>query len=178
MGLSLNKDALTQAALRLRKLGTTQSVVFLAPPEVHQAISKISDKKSGEVLDSSDVVKWILKTSAANLEALFPLFWSNGKSFLKRSQAAITNPGLLHHRPHTKGYLKVIRDVEKLTLFDLYTPKDSDKIDTSVKEYVSEPALEKMYKELDSLRKTFRDSGSVTHASILTVSNAANVDFS
>jgi hypothetical protein len=38
LGPHLTKDALAQAAMRLRLLGQTQSVTFFSPPEVHQSI--------------------------------------------------------------------------------------------------------------------------------------------
>ena len=38
LGPHLTKDALVQAAMRLRLLGRTQSVTFFSPPEVHQSI--------------------------------------------------------------------------------------------------------------------------------------------
>jgi hypothetical protein len=41
--------------MRLRQLGTTQSVVFFAPPEVHQGILDSQHKLHGESVDSRDV---------------------------------------------------------------------------------------------------------------------------
>nr|GFD56382.1 hypothetical protein [Tanacetum cinerariifolium] len=38
LGQHLTKDALVQAAMRLRLLGKSQSVTFYSPPEVHQSI--------------------------------------------------------------------------------------------------------------------------------------------
>jgi len=38
LGPNLTKDALAQAAMRLRLLGQKQSVTFFSPPEVHQSI--------------------------------------------------------------------------------------------------------------------------------------------
>lgn len=43
------------AAMRLRQLGTTQSVVFFAPPEVHQGILDLQGKMNGDAVDSRDV---------------------------------------------------------------------------------------------------------------------------
>lgn len=48
------------AAMRLRQLGTTQSVVFFAPPEVHQSILDFQMKDTRAELGSSDVVAWLL----------------------------------------------------------------------------------------------------------------------
>lgn len=42
LGMSLQKDTLMQSAMRLRQLGTTQSVCFYAPPEVHYSIMDVA----------------------------------------------------------------------------------------------------------------------------------------
>ena len=47
--------------MRLRQLGTTQSVVFFAPPEVHQSILDCQKKTNHDKIDSSDVVTWLLE---------------------------------------------------------------------------------------------------------------------
>jgi hypothetical protein len=38
LGPQLTKDALVQAAMRLRLLGQSQCITFFSPPEVHQSI--------------------------------------------------------------------------------------------------------------------------------------------
>lgn len=43
------------AAMRLRQLGTTQSVTFFAPPEVYQSIIDLQMKPLGAKIDSRDV---------------------------------------------------------------------------------------------------------------------------
>lgn len=41
--------------MRLRQLGTTQSVTFFIPPEVHQGIADLQEKTMYESIDSADV---------------------------------------------------------------------------------------------------------------------------
>ena len=41
--------------MRLRQLGTTQSVTFYIPPEVHQSIADVRKKTVHEKFNSSDV---------------------------------------------------------------------------------------------------------------------------
>lgn len=41
--------------MRLRQLGTTQSVTFFVPPEVHQGIADLQGKTIHDPVDSSDV---------------------------------------------------------------------------------------------------------------------------
>lgn len=53
--LGQTKDHTVQAAMRLRQLGTTQSIAFLIPPEVHQSIADLRGKTTHESIDSADV---------------------------------------------------------------------------------------------------------------------------
>src|SRR5277367_4537443 len=46
------------AAMRLRQLGTTQSIVFFASPEVHQSILDLRPEPSRGPVDTRDVVYW------------------------------------------------------------------------------------------------------------------------
>lgn len=41
--------------MRLRQLGTTQSVTFFVPPEVHQSVADLRGKTMYESIDSADV---------------------------------------------------------------------------------------------------------------------------
>lgn len=43
------------AAMRLRQLGTTQSVSFFVPTEVHQSIADLRHKTIYQDIDSADV---------------------------------------------------------------------------------------------------------------------------
>jgi hypothetical protein len=43
------------AAMRLRQLGTSQSVTFFIPPEVHQVIADLRKKSKYDWIDSHDV---------------------------------------------------------------------------------------------------------------------------
>ena len=43
------------AAMRLRQLGTTQSITFLYGPDVHQSIADLRNKDLTSPIDSEDV---------------------------------------------------------------------------------------------------------------------------
>ena len=60
------------ACMRLRKLGQGQSLMFVAPPEVHQSIVNITGKR-GSVIDGYDVVAWSLEQSCLSIERSQPL---------------------------------------------------------------------------------------------------------
>ncbi|KAH7047461.1 hypothetical protein B0J12DRAFT_756007 [Macrophomina phaseolina] len=83
LGPRLTKDRLVQACMRMRKLGCHQSLVFLAPPEVHRGIRKTSPK-TDEDLDSSDVVRWCLEQTCRATDALKPLWLAQGLEFQHR----------------------------------------------------------------------------------------------
>ncbi|CBF79793.1 hypothetical protein AN7637.2 [Aspergillus nidulans FGSC A4] len=122
LGLGQTKDHTVQAAMRLRQLGSTQSVTFIAPPEVHQSILHVCNKTSKDKLDSSDVVAWLLdQTCAVNLE-LSPLYFAQGKDFTSRLQAATAHKMIFSNVEHRTAYLRVLQQPEQQTLEQLYEP--------------------------------------------------------
>ncbi|RDW74456.1 uncharacterized protein DSM5745_07118 [Aspergillus mulundensis] len=127
LGLGQTKDHTVQAAMRLRQLGTTQSVTFIAPPEVHQSLLDVCHKTANDTLDSSDVVTWLLdQTCAANRE-LSPLYFAQGKDFTARMQAAATHKKFLSSVEHRKAYLETLQQPERQTLEQLYEPTYRDR---------------------------------------------------
>ena len=158
-----------QAAMRLRKLGTTQSVVFFAPLEVHQAILDVRPESRRGSIDSSDVITWVLSSTATAQEALIPLYWANGSNYLIRLQAAWDNSDFLFDPSHTKDFLQKVREKEKLTLAGLYKPRHSAKADKELTKNVTAPHLKGMLRELNMRRHEFHDTGNAVQASALEV---------
>jgi hypothetical protein len=158
-----------QAAMRLRKLGTTQGIMFFAPVEVHQSILDSRTKPREAFVDSADVVQWLLSSTATALEALVPLYWSNGANFVNRAQAAWENWNFLHDSTHTLEFVEKIREKEKTTLNKFYMPRFGSKISQDLKDYVTAPHLKAMLKELNKRRQAFQDTGIAVHASALEV---------
>lgn len=70
LGMGQTKDHTVQAAMRLRQLGTTQSILWVAPPEVHQSILDLQSKQEGDSIDSYDVICWLLKQTRIGIEQL------------------------------------------------------------------------------------------------------------
>ncbi|OJD31253.1 p-loop containing nucleoside triphosphate hydrolase [Diplodia corticola] len=166
LGLGQTKDHTVQAAMRLRQLATTQSVVFFATPEVHQNIldQRHADQQ-GKPVDSYDVVCWLLEQTCAGLEQLQPLYYSQGVDFCRRSQAQIDNPDILTNMAQRQNYLKELRQVEHQTLEQMYKPKTKAK--ASNPSWSFSPQLASLMKELDIRRKGFQDDGNAVHASAL-----------
>ena len=109
--------------MRLRQLGTTQSVTFIAPSEVHQSIQDVCDKSVGEDLNSADVITWLLDQTCATNRQLHSLYFWQGNDFCYRMQAAATFNDFLSNMDHRKAYLKYLQQPEQRTLEQLYGPQ-------------------------------------------------------
>ncbi|KAI9374594.1 hypothetical protein BJX61DRAFT_540599 [Aspergillus egyptiacus] len=123
LGLSQTKDHTVQAAMRLRQLGTTQSVTFVAPPEVHQSILDVCKKTSKDSLDSADVVFWLLDQTCATNKELQSLYFAQGKDFCQRMQAATTYKKFLTNTEHRMAYLESLQQPEQQNVEQLYEPR-------------------------------------------------------
>lgn len=164
LGQGQSKDHTVQAAMRLRQLGTSQSITFFAPPEVHRVIADLRGKAMTEKLNSYDVICWLLDNACTDIEMLQPLYFSQGTDFCRRTQAAIDNPEYLTHRDHRAKYVAAIRQNELQTLKDMYEPKAKIKA-SGLKP--SHPKVAAFVKELDRRRKGFQDTGKAVHGSVL-----------
>jgi hypothetical protein len=153
------------AAMRLRQLATSQSVVFYAPPEVHQSILDVCKKKSGEVVDSSDVVCWLLEQTCSGIEQLQPLYYSQGIDFCHRIQAALNNLRFLSDSDQRDAYLGAVQQNEQQTLEQLYKPKKTSNPTTAPGPFSTEIAP--LMKELNFRRKGFQDAENAVLGSAL-----------
>ncbi|PWY88271.1 hypothetical protein BO70DRAFT_419943 [Aspergillus heteromorphus CBS 117.55] len=159
LGLNQTKDHTVQAAMRLRQLGTTQSIVFISPPEVHQSIMDTCEKGPGDSIDSSDVIYWLLHQTCANNKDLEPLFFAQGVDFCRRVQAAEKNTNFLHDFSHRTAYMQVLQQPEQQTLEQLYKPLASGANDTGVgAESNSQPLEGKVAGFMKALRERHRQT--------------------
>lgn len=111
--------------MRLRQLAYSQSVVFYAPPEVHQSILDLTLKESSATLTSADVVTWLLHQSTSNIEALQPLFIAQGEDFCQRSQAALDFQSCTNQEESRTRYLNVLEQPDAYTIAQMYAPQQS-----------------------------------------------------
>lgn len=109
--------------MRLRQLATTQSVVFFAPPEVHQSILDHRGKRLADHLNSRDVVQWLLEQTCRGIEQLQPLYRSQGIDFCRRSEIAIKFPNHVDNKKHRASFIREIRQVDDHTLQKMYQPR-------------------------------------------------------
>ncbi|KAF2029595.1 hypothetical protein EK21DRAFT_67348 [Setomelanomma holmii] len=169
LGPHLTKDALAQAAMRLRLLGKTQSVIFFSPPEVHQSILdlRIAAKVRTNVpLSSVDVIRWLLEQTCNGIEQLEPLYFNQNLSYLQRTQAKLEYPDFLNNEDSRKAYLDIVRSKEQQSLKELYEPKYQQRGPT-LKASSFAPCLRTHVSEVLERRKGFQDRGFAIHSSAL-----------
>lgn len=151
--------------MRLRKLGTTQSLVFFLPPEVHQSIMHLCKKRLGDYFDSNEVVRWLLEQTCVGIEQLQPLFYSQGVDFCRRTQG-LANKSVLTKEDDRENYVDIIRQPEKQTLQQLYQPISLRK-KARASATVMSPQITHFMQELHSRRKVFQDTSGAVQASAL-----------
>ena len=151
--------------MRMRHLGTTQSIVTLAPPEVHQSILDVTRKHATARLDSHDVIRWLLEQTCLGIEQLQPLYVSQGLDFCRRWQAALDNSRFLEDPEELKAYLDILQTPEQQTLKQLYEPRLTPKPVATIDD--PSPRIAKYLDELKYIRKRFKDNGSAVHGSVL-----------
>ena len=169
LGQHLTKDALTQAAMRLRLLGQTQSVTFYSPPEVHQSIIDLQekrDKPENGPIDSSDVVFWLLVQTCRLIEQLEPLYITQGVKNLQQRQAKDDYPDFLEDDSDRANFLSMIRVNELQDLKQMYAPKVVRRMNNA-KMPSLKGSLKTFALELDCRKAAFQDRGTAVHASAL-----------
>ncbi|KAL8793776.1 MAG: hypothetical protein Q9195_003606 [Heterodermia aff. obscurata] len=124
LGPRLTKDRLVQACMRLRQLGHGQSLFFVAPPEVHRDILKITGKCETDGLDGYDVINWALAQSCLNIERSEPLRIMQGLSYHRRQHIAqkYFTDGLDEGKSVENTRADVFIEKEEQSLYDLYAP--------------------------------------------------------
>lgn len=150
--------------MRLRQLGTSQSIVFFAPPEVHQSIIDLR-QKSYEPIDSYDVICWLVEQTCVGIEQIQPLYISQGTDFCRRNQAASDHPNFLVDPNQRDAYLNALRQTEHQTLEQLYKPRIKPKPARISNAFC--PEIAGFMKEINNRRRDFRDCGNAVHGSAL-----------
>ncbi|KAK1139534.1 hypothetical protein N8T08_000674 [Aspergillus melleus] len=150
LSLGQTKDHTVQAAMRLRQLGTSQSVVFIAAPEVHRSILDLRRKSFTDAIDSADVIAWLLEQTCCQQQQLKSLYLAQGYDFCRRTNAAFVNDGFLTNTEHRKALLDTLLQKEEHSLEAIYRPKRKLKTFTSG-QYMY-PAIAKFGLDLDNQR--------------------------
>lgn len=116
------------AAMRLRQLASSQSVAFVAPPEVYRSIQDLRVVHLGAgtkhlPVASDDVVRWLLEQSCKANENMMSLYVAQGLDFCRRTNARWEHDGFLTDKKDMAKLLKVLRQPEEQTIDQLYGPK-------------------------------------------------------
>lgn len=148
--------------MRLRQLAISQSVVFFAPPEVHQSILNVRGKNSKDKIDSRDVIIWLLEQTCCNIEQLQPLYVSQGMEYCRRRLSAFKNPDAISSTEQRKAYLKVLERPEQYTLEKLYAP--DQKVKNRPVDADGFLEIAETVKKLAVMKKSLRNTGDTVQA--------------
>ncbi|KAF5023718.1 hypothetical protein F66182_4222 [Fusarium sp. NRRL 66182] len=126
LGLGQTKDQTVQAAMRLRQLGSTQSMAFIVPPEVYRNILDLrsSSGQTNSPVKSSDVVYWLLEQSCKANEKMMSLHTSQGFDFCHRTNALWKYSNFFNNPADRLQLLNAIQQREDRTLEQLYGPRE------------------------------------------------------
>ncbi|EWC47633.1 hypothetical protein DRE_03253 [Drechslerella stenobrocha 248] len=133
LGPKTSKDRLIQGAMRMRKLGKGQSVVFCAPPDVEDQILAMSPKKNK--IENVDVLKWALQETCKQTSKNAELWATQALNYLERRAAC-------DEYASTKDWetlQKKLFEPEQLSLQDMYGVKDAGRESSLLR--FSNPAL-------------------------------------
>jgi len=100
--------------MRMRQLGNGHTLVYFAPTEVHQKISRIAGDSP---VCSSHVVKWAIEETYASTKYSVPLWASQGLSYAKRQEAWLR---YCEKSLDLSDFLEQLREPESQTLEELY----------------------------------------------------------
>jgi hypothetical protein len=116
LGAQLTKDRLTQACMRLRKLGHGQSVTFIVPEEIATKIHELTAKSVYNPITVYDVICWSISETWQDLRRSMPLWAVQGKRFEKHKH-------LLNGVNTTKCQAEVFLEDEAQSLETRYKPQ-------------------------------------------------------
>ncbi|KAM0229983.1 hypothetical protein ACHAPO_009535 [Fusarium lateritium] len=128
LGISSTKDQIVQAAMRLRQLATTQSISFVAPPEVHTSVLSLRSAHNSEIttsqqLNSTDIVHWLLEQSCEASDNMMSLHIAQGFDFCRRTDALLEFRKSSQNKKKRDRLLQETQQSEGHTLEQLYGPK-------------------------------------------------------
>ncbi|KAF5250791.1 hypothetical protein FANTH_4063 [Fusarium anthophilum] len=154
LGISSTKDQITQAAMRLRQLATTQSIAFVAPPEVYTSVLSLRSAHSPRVassqpLKSTDIVHWLLEQSCQASDNMMSLHIAQGFDFCRRTNALLEFRKSSQNKKKRDRLLQETQQPEGQTLEQLYGPKE--KASSTGLRVINSIHLQRFMKELHGL---------------------------
>lgn len=119
LGAQLTKDRLTQACMRLRKLGHGQSVTFIVPEEIATKIRELTTKSVYDMITVYDVAYWSISETWQDLRRSMPLWAVQGERFEMHKH-------LLNGANTTKGQAEAFLEDEAQSLETRYKPQGKE----------------------------------------------------
>lgn len=168
--------------MRLRQLGSTQSVTFVAPPEVYRSMLDLKIKHTRDhsflnrpcEVTSVDVVRWLLEQSCKYNEQMMPLHIAQGLSFCHRTNALWKHAEFLTDKNALKKLLGIIRLQEHQTLKQLYSTRSSTSETNKILDFAQ---LKKFSSELERKRYDVPIQTSLSAAAFMEVEQEREVEF-
>jgi hypothetical protein len=138
--------------MRLRQLGTTQSVMFLTPPEVDRSIRDTCGLSGSATYDSRHVVRWLLEQTCRVHEDLRDLYLTQGVDFVRRTDAAWRYTKPLANKADADQLLAVLFQPEMQTLESSYGGGDGAPVAgaSQVQLRLAAPRLQELAEQLKS----------------------------
>ncbi|CAK1363128.1 unnamed protein product [Cercospora beticola] len=84
LGAGLTKDRTTQAAMRIRRLGQGQMIVFCIPQEIQSKICELTSKSDPGSISTSDVLLWTISETHKEIRRCIPLWKAQGERFCRQ----------------------------------------------------------------------------------------------
>ncbi|KAH7388677.1 hypothetical protein BKA66DRAFT_569000 [Pyrenochaeta sp. MPI-SDFR-AT-0127] len=119
LGSQLTKDRLTQACMRMRKLGNGQAVTFIVPEEISTKICEFTRKSARDPIETRDVLCWTIGETWQDLKRSMPLWAVQGERFEKHRH-------LLDGANTTKAQAEKFLEDEAQDLETRYKPRTQD----------------------------------------------------
>jgi hypothetical protein len=119
LGARLTKDRLTQACMRLRKLGHGQSITFIVPEEIAIKIRELTAKSLDDSITVNDVICWSISETWHDLKRSMPLWAVQGQRFENHKH-------LLNGINTTKGQAEAFLEDDAQSLETRYKPRATD----------------------------------------------------
>jgi hypothetical protein len=116
LGAQLTKDRLTQACMRLRKLGHGQSVTFIVPEEIATKICELTTKSVNDAITVYDIACWSISETWQDLKRSMPLWAVQGERFERHKH-------LLNGADTTKSQAEAFLEDEAQSLETRYKPQ-------------------------------------------------------
>lgn len=124
LGARLTKDRLTQACMRLRKLGHGQSVTFVVPEEIATKIRELTAQTVDDPITVNHVICWSISETWQDLKRSMPLWAVQGHRFENHKH-------LLNGANTTKDDAKLFLENDAQSLETRYKPRTKDENESS-----------------------------------------------